>query len=123
MSTQTMNIMLAEPAAELSWTPRHPLKGNVVYTWQVTAVKDGREIAAPAAPAREARFKTLSSERAAALTRVPGEIAGSHLKLGIVYAHEGLLDDAEREFRSAIAADQDAALARKLLISVRNSKK
>jgi len=116
-------IEKSSPASRLSWTTLHGLKRNVVYIWQVTALKDGREITAPAAPAREARFKVLSSERAAILSRVSTEMAGSHLKLGIIYAHDGLLDDAEREFRAAIAANQDAALARKLLQSARQMRK
>jgi hypothetical protein len=107
------------PSPQLSWAPTHPLKRDVVYTWQVTAVFEGREITAPAAPAREARFKIISAEKAAALSRTPPEISTSHLKLGIVYAHSGLLDDAEREWRAAIAAGQDAVLARKLLLSTK----
>ena len=47
------------------------------------------------------------------------ELAGSHLKLGVVYAHEGLLDDAEQEFRAAITTGEDVALARKLLQNVK----
>jgi hypothetical protein len=120
------NLTLIEkssPTAKLSWTPLHQLKRNVLYIWQVTAVKDGREITAPSAPDREARFKVLSSERAAALTEASARIAGSHLKLGIVYANSGLLDEAEREFRAAIAANQDAALARKLLQDTRQMRR
>jgi hypothetical protein len=121
---QDLNLIEKSSSAPgLSWAPLHPLKRNVVYIWQVTAVKDGREITAPAAPTREARFKILSSEKAAALTRASTELAGSHLKLGIVYAHEALLDDAEREFRAAIVANQDAALARKLLQSSRQMRR
>jgi len=41
--------------------------------------------------------------------------AGSHLALGIIYAHTGLLDDAEREFQSALGQPKEAAMARKLL--------
>ena len=59
------------------------------------------------------------SRKAASLAQVANELAGSHLRLGIVYAHEGLLDDAERELRGAIVAGEDAALARKLLQSIR----
>ena len=68
-------------------------------------------------------FKILSAEKAATLAPVNTDLAGSHLKLGIVYAHEGLLDDAEQEFRAAIAAREDPALARKLLQSVRQMRR
>jgi len=113
----------SNPISGLSWTSGRALRRNVVYTWQVTALKEGREITAPAAPAREARFRILSSEKTAALTRVPTEIARSHLKLGILYANDGLLDDAEREFRAAIAANDEGALARKLLQGVRQMRR
>jgi hypothetical protein len=123
LDAQLNLIEQSSPAGKANWTPLHPLKRNVVYIWQVTALKDGREVTAPAAPAREARFKILSAEKTATLAPVTTELAGSHLKLGIVYAHEGLLDDAEREFRAAIAAGEDSALARKLLQSVRQMRR
>jgi hypothetical protein len=116
-------IEKSDPITGKSWTPQRQLKRNVIYIWQVTAIRDGREITAPAAPAREARFKILSSEKASALSGISSEIANSHLKLGIVYAHDGLLDDAEREFRAAIAADEDAAIARKLLQAARQMRR
>jgi len=103
----------------MNWTPLHPLKRNVVCIWQVTALKDGREVTSPAAPAKEARFRILSAEKTATLAPVIIELAGSHLKLGVVYAHEGLLDDAEQEFRAAITTGEDVALARKLLQNVK----
>lgn len=87
MAIFDLNLDLIEksrPAAKPVWTPNQPLKRNVVYIWQVTAVKDGREIAAPASPAREARFKILSSDRAAAFARVSSQFADSHLKLGMI---------------------------------------
>jgi hypothetical protein len=123
LDSQLDVVEQSSPTGKASWTPLHPLKRNVVYIWQVTALKDGREVTAPAAPAREARFKILSAEKTATLTPVTTELAGSHLKLGIVYAHEGLLDDAEQEFRAAIAVGEDSALARKLLQSVRQMRR
>ena len=123
LDAQLNLIEQSSPARKANWTPLHPLKRNTVYIWQVTALKDGREVTAPAAPAREARFKILSAEKTATLAPVTTELAGSHLKLGIVYAHEGLLDDAEQEFRAAIAAGEDSALARKLLQSVRQMRR
>ena len=108
----------SSPTSRMNWTPLHPLKRNVVYIWQVTALKEGREVTSPAAPAKEARFRILSAEKTA-LAPVITELAGSHLKLGVVYAHEGLLDDAEQEFRAAITTGEDVALARKLLQNVK----
>lgn len=107
----------------MNWTPLHPLKRNAVYIWQVTALKEGREVTSPAAPAKEARFRILSAEKTATLAPVIIELAGSPLKLGVVYAHEGLLDDAEQEFRAAITAGEDVTLARKLLQSVKQMRR
>lgn len=123
LDSQLNLVEQSSPTAKANWTPRQPLKRNVVYIWQVAALKDGREVIAPAAPAGEARFKILSAEKTATLAPVITELASSHLKLGIVYAHEALLDDAEQEFRAAIAAGEDPALARKLLQSVRQMRR
>jgi len=118
LDSQLNVVEHSSPTGKANWTPLHSLKRNEVYIWQVTALTDGREVTAPAAPAREARFKILSAEKTAALAPVTTELAESHLKLGIVYAHEGLLDDAEQQFRAAIAGGEDPALARKLLQSL-----
>jgi len=123
LDSQLNVVEQGSPTGKANWTPLQPLKRNVVYIWQVTALKDGREVIAPAAPAREARFKILSAGKAATLAPVTTELAGSHLKLGIVYANEGLLDDAEQELRAAIAAGEDPALARKLLQSVKQMRR
>jgi len=123
LDSQLNLVEQSNPTKETNWTPLHHLKRNVVYLWQVTALKNGREIQAPAAPAKEARFKVLSGEKTTALARVATELAGSHLKLGIIYVQEGLLDDAEQEFRAAMVGGDESARARKLLQSVRQMRR
>jgi len=123
LDSQLNLIEQSGPISRANWTPLHPLKHNLVYIWQVTALKDGREVTAPAAPAKEARFKILSAEKTATLALVSTELASSHLKLGVVYANEGLLDDAEKEFSAAITAGEDPPLARKLLQSLRQMRR
>jgi anti-sigma factor ChrR (cupin superfamily) len=108
----------SEPLTTTSWSPPNALKRGVVYLWQVSAAKDGEVISAPAAPAPEARFKILTAAKAREVRRAVQERAGSHLELGIIYAHNGLLDDAEREFQIALRQNQGAATARKLLQDV-----
>lgn len=112
-------VAMSAPVSGTAWTPPVAFKRGVVYVWQVTATIAGKEITAPAAPSAEARFKILEQSRARALQRIAKERAGSHLILGIVYAHNGLLDDAEREFQKAIDRSQEASLARKLSESVK----
>lgn len=109
-------VMESAPIAQAEWTTSRALERGRVYLWQVTASRDGREITAPAAPRPEARFKIISQAKARELQRIANE---SHLTAGIIYAHNGLLDDAERELRFAIEKDQQAALATKLLESVK----
>lgn len=102
-----------------SWSPPTALKRGVVYLWQVSAAKDGEVISAPAAPAPEARFKILTAAKAREVQHAVQARSGSHLELGIIYAHNGLLDDAEREFRAALRRNQGAATARKLRQNIR----
>lgn len=103
------------PVTATSWSPPTGLERGGVYLWQVSAVKEGEVISAPAAPRPEARFKILTGSKAREVQRAVKARAGSHLALGIIYAHTGLLDDAEREFQDALSRAQEAAMARKLL--------
>lgn len=103
------------PVRTTSWSPPTALKRDVIYLWQVSAAKDGTVISAPAAPAPEARFKILTTSKARAVQHAVMRQADSPLARGIIYAHTGLLDDAEREFRTALTRRPEAATARKLL--------
>ncbi len=103
------------PITATSWSPPTGLARGVVYLWQVSAVKEGEVITAPAAPRPEARFMILTGSKMRAVQQAVNAQAGSHLVLGIIYAHTGLLDDAEREFQDALSRPQEATMARKLL--------
>ena len=98
-----------------SWSPPTPLDRGVVYLWQVSAVKGGEVVSAPAAPRPEARFKILSGSKMREVQRAVKAQGDSPLALGIIYAHNGLLDDAEQEFQNALNRTQESATARKLL--------
>jgi hypothetical protein len=112
-------VATGPPLTGTTWTPPRPLERGRVYSWQVTAVKDGKEIISPSAPAPEARFKVLEKAKADELSGVETAASGSHLARGILYARAGLLDDAERELRALVAANPKSPTARKLLQSVR----
>ncbi|MCM3903274.1 MAG: hypothetical protein ND866_16335 [Pyrinomonadaceae bacterium] len=105
------------PLTGTEWTPPHALERGRVYSWQVTAVKDGKEIISPSAPAPEARFKVLEKAKADELSEIE-KGAVSHLARGTLYARAGLLDDAERELRALLAANPKSPTARKLLQSL-----
>jgi len=98
-----------------SWkVPLSLIRGSV-YTWQVTAVKNGEEFKSPTAPAPQVRFKVLAQDRLDEIARVQNSKPVSHLVLGIVYAEAGLLEDARREFRSLSKVNPDSRVIQKLL--------
>ncbi len=107
------------PLTATSWSPPTALTRGVVYLWQVSAVKEGEVISAPAAPRPEARFQILSGAKMREVQRAVKALAGSPLARGIIYAHNGLLDAAEQEFQNALTRSQEPATARKLLQDLR----
>ncbi|MBA3322457.1 MAG: hypothetical protein H0T45_13570 [Pyrinomonadaceae bacterium] len=114
-----LNAVATSPLLDTTeWTVPRALARGASYTWQVTAVKDGREIISPAAPAPEARFKILEPTQAAQLRRLEAAHPTSHLARGVSYAQAGLLDDAAREFRALLAANPQSDIVRKLLRDV-----
>lgn len=102
-----------------AWTPR-PLARGRIYTWQVTALKDGQEIVSPVPPAPEARFMVLEAKQAAEIEQARKLAKGSHLTLGVVYARAGLIDEARKEFQELVKENPNSTTARKLLESVQS---
>jgi len=101
------------------WKVSHSLQPGAVYSWQVTALKDGKEVTSPAPPVTEAKFKVLEKSTARELESVERSQAASPLILGILYAQAGLLDQAEKELRSVPDANPDSSAAHNLLSSMR----
>jgi hypothetical protein len=108
------------PLSTPAWTLAVNLQRGQTYSWEVTAVKDGKEITAPIAPAPRAQFRILEAEKLSALTKLRGQKPVSHLALGLTYAHFGLVPDAESEFRQLVKENPDSALAKKLLRTVQS---
>ena len=100
------------------WRIPDGLKAGIVYTWIVSATKGGREIIAPAPPAR-AEFRILEDSELTRLTKAI-ETTRSELARGISYANAGLLDDAEREFQTHLAAQPDDDRVMRLLQTIRS---
>ncbi|MEP6635075.1 MAG: hypothetical protein ABJB97_00015 [Acidobacteriota bacterium] len=118
------NVVSASPPSQATqWTVPRRLERGRVYSWQVTAVKDGKEVISPTAPAPEARFKVLDKEKAAELERLEASHTGSHLALGVMYAQAGLLEDAEREFRALLKENPQSPVAQKFLRSVQTQRR
>lgn len=100
------------------WRPPQPLPRGAIYSWQVKAMKDGREVVVPEPPAPEAKFKVLEQSKVEELARARRQFAGSHLTLGLLYAQAGLQDKAAQELQALVDANQSSPLAHKLLRSV-----
>lgn len=111
-------VAMSEPLTATTWTPSQPLAVGAIYSWQVTAAKDGGETTSPAPPAPQARFKVIESARLAELRHAEQSYPDSHLLRGVLYARAGLLDDAERELQALLKANPANEAARKLLASV-----
>jgi hypothetical protein len=104
----------------LEWVPPQALRRGTVYSWQVTALKDGKEIMSPHPPASEAKFRVLEQAIATELERAREQHAGSNLILGVLHAQAGLLDQAERDFQTLADQNPRSFVAKKLLRSVRS---
>jgi anti-sigma factor RsiW len=103
-----------------SWTIAEPLERGRTYVWVVTAIKDGKELKSPVAPAPEARFKVLEKATADEVLKSRQDYRDSHLISGMIYAQAGLLDEAEREFELLVHANPKSAVAHKLLRNLRS---
>jgi hypothetical protein len=111
-------IETSKPLNETQWMMPNHLQPGIVYTWTVTALKDGQEIVAPAPPAR-AEFKILGKPELHKLNHLVGK-STSHAARGVLYAEAGLLDDAEKEFRTHLKLQPADRRARRLLHSVQS---
>lgn len=90
-------IRTSEPLSETQWLMPKRLDAGIVYTWTVTALKDGQQVVSPAPPAR-AEFKILRKAEHRKLNRLVSRTT-SHAARGVLYAEAGLLDEAEMEFQ------------------------
>jgi tetratricopeptide (TPR) repeat protein len=114
-------VAKSPPLTTTSWRLPKALRRGGIYTWEVIAIRDSKEVLAPAPPVRPARFKVLEQSRSDELKRVRRDY-NSHLLLGTLYAQAGLFDEAEREFKALLKANPKSTLAQKLLQSARPPK-
>jgi hypothetical protein len=112
-------VQSSPPLQTTQWTAVHPLNRGQIYLWQVTAkLRDGKSVSSPSAPSPEAKFRVLDQEKADELARFQAAHPGSNLVLGILYAHAGLLEQAERALALIPKGDPDYTLAQGLLDSI-----
>jgi len=82
------------------------------------AAVDGNEIVSPGPSAPEMKFQVLSTGNLQQLYRL--KKARLHLALGVFYAREGMVPDAEREFRILVQNNPRSELANKLLREIQS---
>lgn len=106
-------------SATTQWTPLSPLKRGATYTWVVIATIGGTEVTAPAATAPEMKFKLLGDGKVRELDLLRRSTK-SRLALGVFYAREGMLAEAEQEFQHLVRENPKSPLAVKLLRTVQS---
>lgn len=111
-------VAQSPPLSRTNWTVGVPLQRGQSYSWEVAANRDGKEITAPVAPAPRGQFKLLEADKLSALSKLKQQKPVSHLALGLMYAHFGLVSDAEGEFRKLVKENPDSAAAKRLLRTV-----
>lgn len=111
-------VRVSDPLTDRQWSIPDRLEAGVVYTWIVTALKDGQEITAPGSPAR-AEFRVLEKSELAEVNSLLTK-ARSHAARGVLYAETGLLDDAEFEFKVHLSKCSSDERVRKLFQKIKS---
>jgi hypothetical protein len=105
------------PVSVTQWSPATPLKRGVIYSWAVSAIVNGQTVTSPTPTAPEMKFKILEASKMRQLEQLRGR-GFSHFALGVFYAREGMLAEAEREFQVLINDNPDSQIAPSLLRAV-----
>ncbi len=95
-----------------SWAPPTDLPRGRTYTWQVSAMIDGRRVVAPVPPAPPALFRIVDERTAHAI-----ETAPSHLIAGMLAYDAGAIADARSHFEQLAVANPSSAIPAKLIES------
>ena len=103
-----------------SW--KHRLNRGKIYSWQVTATKDGEVLKAPQRPQPDARFRVLDRKTADELSTLRRSNPRSHLLLGVAYANAGLVEDAIREFEMLSRQNPGSDLPKTLLRQLKSAR-
>lgn len=108
------------PIVGTEWTAPNSLERGVTYSWQISALKDGKTIVSPKPPLREARFRILDQRAVVALAKLKESAGSSHLVMGVFYWKHGLLEESEREFQALAQANPNSTAVAELLASIRS---
>ena len=91
----------------------------MVYTWTIRAVNQNGELSSVTS---QGKFKVLAEDGNRRLNRLKFT-SQSHLALGLFYAREGMIAQAEREFGVLVKENPDSSVAKRLLSEVRSWRK
>jgi len=108
------------PIVATEWTTPDSLQRGVTYSWQISALKDGKTIVSPKPPLREARFRILDQRAIVALAKLKASAGSSHLAMGVFYWKHGLIEESEREFQALALANPNSTAVAELLASIRS---
>jgi hypothetical protein len=106
-------VNASEPLTNTNWLMPSHLKPGVLYTWVVTALKDSKQIVAPAPPGR-AEFKVMEKSVLVKLHRRI-ETLSSPTAQAVLYADAGLLDQSELKLRTHLNSHPGDEQAKELL--------
>lgn len=98
------------PATTRNWKPPAQLKRGAIYTWTIRAVNQAGQ---PSALTSQAKFKVLGEDKVRQLNQLKG--SRSHLALGLFYAREGMIDEAQRQFQILVKDNPRSPILKKLL--------
>ena len=113
-------VATSPPLNATEWRITEPLKRGVIYSWQVSALKNGAVVTSPVLPAPQAKFKILGHSTLETIEQAEHAEPRSHLALSVVYAEAGLLEKAEEELRLLVRENPHADIANKILRSVQS---
>jgi type II secretory pathway component PulM len=111
-------VLTVKDLSTTSWTIPTALKAGEIYSWQVSAIKNGKEITSQTPTTRFGKFKVLEERKSKELNELKTKYTNAHLILSVIYAKEGLIDEAERELNKEISKDPKSPIARKLLNNI-----
>jgi hypothetical protein len=94
---ERLQLIAESPALSAhQWRPTVPLPRSQVLTWEVRLDEDGQNTIAPRPPDPPARFRIASATAIDA-----ARATESALEAALIYAREGMIDEARRKMREA----------------------
>ncbi len=102
-------VASAQNIPNIAWVLPKKLNPGGTYSWQVTAANN---------ESQDAAFVVMSTEDVAELQRARKDFPQSHLALGLLAEHFGLLSTAEREYQALAREFPNAEAPARLLANV-----